>query len=179
MWLGADISDRKRKRASRLCGKSKYKSLLFPLPRTMLIQPGAPRGGPSDQDMPTRAVVTWMIFIEPEELYVRRSASRTSHGSNSVCPGGGSASLSRELHRPLRYTDGWDETIVAYLSSRSGEPVRIMSLVSQLRKCVRHRDRTHREKLKHDILMRVGALIRAGVIVRFQRKYVVARPACA
>ena len=126
-------------------------------------------------------VIIPMVFVEPVEVYESRSLRPSAIGrSNSITLSAQKpACSSSALYAPLRVEDGWDETIVAYLSSRPGTPVMIMSIVSQLRKCVRHRDRRHREKLKHDILMRVGALIRAGVILRFKRKYVVARPACA
>src|SRR5687768_290241 len=117
-----------------------------------------------------------MILIEPEESYVRRSESRVSHGINTLSPSGGSETLSRELHGLLRYMDGWDEHIIAYTSSRA-EPIRIVSLASQLRRCVRHRDKQHKEEIKRQILLRVGALIRTGSLVRVRRKYVtVPRP---
>lgn len=130
--------------------------------------------------IPLRVIIP-MVIVEPMEVYearssrpsnIGRSTSNTPSAQSQTCP-------SSDLYAPLSVEDGWDETIVAFLSSRPGKPVMIMSVVSQLRKCVRHRDRSHREKLKHDILMRVGALIRAGVILRFKRKYVIARPACA
>jgi hypothetical protein len=78
------------------------------------------------------------------------------------------------LNAPLAFEDGWDERILGYVSSKS-KPVRIVSLASKLRKCVRHRDKQHKEKLKRDILLRVGALIRMRKLVRVRRKYVVAK----
>ena len=125
-------------------------------------------------------VIIPMVFVEPIEVYESRSLRPSAVGrSTSITPSAQKpACSSSDLYAPLSVEDGWDETIVAYLSSRPGTPVLIMSIVSQLRKCVRHRDRRHREKLKHHILMRVGTLIRAGVILRYKRKYVVAHPRC-
>jgi hypothetical protein len=108
-----------------------------------------------------------MILIEPEELYV----SRTRQGCTITSTNSSSASISRELHGPLRYTDCWDEHIIVYTASRP-EPIRIVSLASQLRKCIRHRDKQHKEAIKRQILLRVGALIRTGSLVRVRRKYV-------
>jgi hypothetical protein len=112
-----------------------------------------------------------MILIEPEELYVRRSASRVSREDDGMSAGTSSANSFGELHGPLRYMDGWDEHILAYVSAQEA-PVRIVSLASQLRKGVQHRNKQHKEKLKRDILLRVGALIRFGGLVRVRRKYV-------
>lgn len=153
--------------------------------RKILISFSGPLGGGTPHgNWFTRSamrVIIAMVFVEPMEVYATRSSRPSTIGrSTSVAPSAQKqVCSSSDLYAPLSVEDGWDETIVAYLSSRPGTPVMIMAIVSQLRKCVRHRDRRHREKLKHDILMRVGALIRAGVIVRFKRKYVVARPACA
>lgn len=112
-----------------------------------------------------------MILVEPADVFVSRTWPRIAQTIVSDSPRTGSANLSRELHGPLRYTDGWDEHIIDHISSRP-EAVRIVSLVSQIRKCVRHRDRQHKEKIKRDILLRVGALIRSGSLVRVRRKYV-------
>jgi len=50
----------------------------------------------------------------------------------------------------------------------------ILSIVNRLRKCVRHRNKLHKETMKREILLRIGALIRAGSLRRVRRKYVVA-----
>jgi hypothetical protein len=81
------------------------------------------------------------------------------------------AQFARDLNGPIPFADGWDEHILTHVSGQS-EPVRIVSLPSQLRKCVRHRDKQHKEKVKRQILLRVGALIRFGGLVRVRRKYV-------
>lgn len=112
-----------------------------------------------------------MIFVEPTEVY----ACRTAPQSVPVVPGvsaADSAKRSRDLNAPLRFSDDWDDHILAYVSAQA-EPVRIVSLATQLRKCVRHRDKRHKERIKRAILMRVGALIRTGRLARFRRKYVV------
>nr|WP_281720511.1 hypothetical protein [Nitrosomonas nitrosa] len=116
-----------------------------------------------------------MIFIEPTEVY----ACRTARGPVTSIPkisAANSATQSRDVNAPLRFADGWDEHILAYVSAQAA-PVRIVSLSSQLRKCVRHRDKQHKEKLKRDILLRVGALIRVGSLIRVQRNYVTVRQA--
>ena len=119
------------------------------------------------------AVVNPMIFVEPVEVHASRTAppSVTAIPNMSVVD---SATRFFDLNAPLRFADGWDERIVAHVSSQS-EPIRIVSLASQLRKCVRHRDKLHKESLKREILVRVGELIRAGTLARVGRKYVVAR----
>jgi hypothetical protein len=121
----------------------------------------------------SKAVVTCMTLIEPAEVYACRTAPWSTDTNRKVA-GANSATQSRELNAPLRFADGWDERILLHVSNQS-EPVRIVSLASQLRKCVRHRDRQHKEVLKRKILVRVGVLIRAGMLARVRRKYVVAR----
>jgi hypothetical protein len=112
-----------------------------------------------------------MIFVEPTEVYACRSLATFFPASAKFKKK--NVSL-RQEDGPLAYADGWDERILAYLVGRSGEPVLIMSIPSQLRKLVRHRDKQHKEELKRDVLLRIGALIRAGAIIRISRKYVIA-----
>jgi hypothetical protein len=116
-----------------------------------------------------------MIFIEPAEVFARRSATRIPERKPVLLSSNAGADSFGALHGRLRHENGWDERIFEYLSSRA-EPVRIVSMISQLRKFVRHRDKQHKEKLKRDILSRIGALIRAGIIIRVHRNYVVVRP---
>lgn len=116
-----------------------------------------------------------MVVVEPLEAYACRTAPRPLTATLNVLAVN-SATQSRGLNAPLRFADGWDEHILAYVSIQA-EPVRIVSLASQLRKCVRHRDKQHKEKLKRDILLRVGALIRVGSLIRVRRKYVTVRQA--
>lgn len=111
-----------------------------------------------------------MIFVEPSEVYACRTTPRPLTATPDVLAAN-KATRSPDLDAPLRFADGWDEHILAYVSGQT-EPVRIVSLVSQLRKCVRHRNKEHKEKLKRDILLRVGALIRVGSLARVRRKYV-------
>jgi hypothetical protein len=114
-----------------------------------------------------------MIIIEPHEAYAFRTAPWSITAiSNGAAADSGKRSC--DLNSPLRFVDGWDERILAYVANQS-EPVRIVSLASQLRKCVRHRDKEHKERLKREILVRVGELIRAETIARIRRKYVVAK----
>ena len=115
-----------------------------------------------------------MIVVEPAEVYTQRVAFPTSVNiprpfaiSLTAASGG------RELNDPPRFADAWDEHILARVWSRT-VPVRIVSIASQLRKCVRHRNKQHKEKLKREILLRIGGLIRAGSLLRVRRKYVVA-----
>ena len=42
---------------------------------------------------------------------------------------------------------------------------------------MRHRDKHHQEKIKRDIQLRVGALIRVGSLIRLWRNYVTVRQA--
>src|SRR5690242_3176164 len=100
-------------------------------------------------------VIIAMIFVEPTEAYETRSpgsaeVSRTRAGSAKK------AFSLRELCGPLACADGWDERILAHVGGRSGEPVLIMSIPSQLRKLVRHRNKQHKERLKRGILIRIG-----------------------
>lgn len=111
------------------------------------------------------------MIIEPVEVYVCRMTVgplRTSRVSEESC-----ATRSQDLNATLSFVDGWDERILAYVRAQP-EPVRIVSLASELRKSVRHRDKQHKEKLKREILIRVGALIRIGSLARVQRRYVTA-----
>lgn len=78
------------------------------------------------------------------------------------------------LNAPLEFDDGWDETILAYVRSQSGESQKIVSLVSVLRKCVLHRNSRHKNEIKRHILHRITALIRSRRLLRVNRQFVIA-----
>jgi hypothetical protein len=117
-----------------------------------------------------------MVFIEPPAIYELRIAAQQQRVQS--CSQGTSGDLVESapltaFNTPKIYEDGWDEWVVHFLMGHPSMPVRIVSLVSELRKQVRHRSRRHREKIKQDILHRITALIRAGVILRIDRKFLV------
>ena len=111
-----------------------------------------------------------MIFIEPLQVYACRAGKRPFAGNPALSV----ADRNEAFFEPLRCVDGWDEHILSFVDNES-RPVGIMELVSQLRKRVPHRNKQHKEKLKRDILLRVGALIRNGNLIRIQRKFVLVR----
>jgi hypothetical protein len=117
-----------------------------------------------------------MIFIEPAEVFDARAVTprQPDRLSYTVHPNRCSQGRMTRFTGPLSHEDGWDEVIHLHLLSRPGEPVRIMSLVSQLRRRVRHRDKAHKEELKRHILKRIGILIKTGVVVRVRRCFVAA-----
>lgn len=117
-----------------------------------------------------------MIFVEPIRVYATRaswSSTSLQHQSGTE-PGAepNPVSCGTILQGPLQFDDGWDEAIISFLMSRPGEAFRIVSLSSELRKRVRHRDKDHKEDIKRHIMERVGFLIRAKRIVRVSRKFV-------
>lgn len=75
------------------------------------------------------------------------------------------------LNSPLQFEGVWDYAIIAEVQRR-GAPTPIMSLVSQLRKRHRHRNKQDKESTKRTILVRIGALIRQKELQRVRRKFV-------
>lgn len=118
-----------------------------------------------------------MILIEPTEVFSARSASFSEqcvHERPLPVLRVSSQGLRALSEAPLSYADGWDEAIHLRLLSLKGQPVPIMSLVSQLRKRVRHRNKHHREEIKRTILKRICILIKSGLLRRVRRSFVVA-----
>lgn len=113
-----------------------------------------------------------MLFVEPPEVFAARLASQASPPKPGFSSPG--MKLWEHIQAPLSYEDGWDEAIHLEVLSRPGELVRIVSLASKLRKRVRHRNKTHREEIKLQILKRIGVLIRSGLLRRVRRVFVVA-----
>ena len=130
------------------------------------------RGRCSDQ------TIYGVIIIEPLSVYENRK-HRAAGGQNGTDSKSEPISANRPvtvaaLNAPLEFGDGWDETIMAYVRSRRGERLRIISLVSILRKCVRHRNSRHKNEIKGHILRRITALIRSRKLIRVNRCFVVA-----
>lgn len=109
-----------------------------------------------------------MIFVEPSIVYENRCYSPAPQ-SVTISP---APARIHALNGPLAFADGWDECILTYVQGRA-QPIRIGSLVSQLRKCVRHRNKSHKEEIKRHILQRIEVLIRSRRLVRVQRMFVV------
>lgn len=125
----------------------------------------------------TREVSYRMIFIEPVEAYEFRTSSSSRQKADVRSHGGQQRTrveLKGGFEAPLAYEDGWDEVILMHLLGRRGESVKIVSLASELRRCVRHRNKAHKEELKRHILKRVGILIKRRLIVRVRRCFVTA-----
>jgi hypothetical protein len=76
------------------------------------------------------------------------------------------------LNSPLRFESVWDFVILEEVQKRTG-PTSIMSLVSQVRKRHRHRNKREKEAVKRTILLRIGALIRQKELQRVHRRFVV------
>lgn len=99
-----------------------------------------------------------MIFAEPPSVWNAREDARIRQCSDV-------------LNSPLRLEGVWDYAIIAEVQRRD-VPTPIMSLVSQLRKRHRHRDKRDKETTKRIILLRIGALIRQKELQRVRRKFV-------
>lgn len=96
-----------------------------------------------------------MVFIEPPSAWQAREEARIRQSSD-------------RMNAPLRLEGIWDYAIIEELQKR-GTPTRIMSLVSQLRKRHRHRNKSDKESIKRMILLRIGALIRQKELQRVRR----------
>lgn len=99
-----------------------------------------------------------MIFAEPPSVWDARENARIRECSDL-------------LNAPLRFEGVWDFAIIAAVQQR-GAPTPIMSLVNQLRKRHRHRNKQDKESTKRTILLRIGALIRQKELQRTRRKFV-------
>ena len=99
-----------------------------------------------------------MIFIEPPTIWDAREDARIRQCSDL-------------RNSPLRFEGVWDYLIVAEVQRR-GTPTPIMSLVSELRKRHRHRNKQDKESTKRTILLRICALIRQKELRRIRRKFV-------
>ena len=99
-----------------------------------------------------------MIFAEPPSVWKTREDARLRQGSDL-------------LNSPLRFEGVWDYAIIDAVKRRA-TPAPIMSLVSELRKRHRHRNKQDKESTKRTILLRIGALIRQKELQRFRRKFV-------
>jgi len=87
-----------------------------------------------------------VIIAEPPSAWEARNDARARQSWDS-------------LNSPLRFEGAWDYAIIEEVQKR-GVPVRITSLVSQVRKRHRHRNKRDKETVKRTILLRIGALVR-------------------
>ena len=99
-----------------------------------------------------------MIFAEPPSVWESREDARIRQCSDL-------------LNAPLRFEGVWDYAIIAEVQKR-GVPTAIVSLVNQLRKRHRHRNKRDKESTKRTILLRICALIRQKELQRVRRKFV-------
>src|SRR4051794_34347026 len=100
-----------------------------------------------------------MIIIEPLSTYETRQ-HRTAEQKHADFTDSKPRAVDQPattvtLNAPLEFEDGWDETILAYVRSQRGESQKIVSLVSILRKRVRHRNSRHKNEIKRHILHRI------------------------
>jgi hypothetical protein len=100
-----------------------------------------------------------MIFTEPPSAWNARQEARR-HDCLDL------------LTAPVRFESVWDFVIIEEVQKRAA-PTRITSLVSELRKRHRHRDKRDKEAVKRTILLRIGALIRQKQLQRVRRKFIV------
>jgi hypothetical protein len=100
-----------------------------------------------------------MIFTEPQNAWEAREEARRRQCLDL-------------LDSPLRYESVWDFVIIEEVKKREN-PTPIMSLISELRKRHRHRDKRDKESVKRTILLRIGALIRQKELQRLHRKFIV------
>jgi hypothetical protein len=99
-----------------------------------------------------------MILSEPQSAWEAREEARVRECVNL-------------LNAPLRFEDVWDYAIIEEVQKRAA-PISIMSLVNDLRKRHRHRNKKDKESTKQTILLRIGALIRQKELQRVRRKFV-------
>jgi hypothetical protein len=76
------------------------------------------------------------------------------------------------LNSPLRFESVWDYAIIEEVQNLA-RPTPIMTLLNQLRKRHRHRNKRDKEGIKRTILLRIGALVRQKELYRVGRKFVV------
>ncbi len=99
-----------------------------------------------------------MIFIEPVLAYRARMAKPVVR---YVAPSDPLLGLSRE-----------QQEILEAVPASPQDPIRFTSVVNTLSKRQDHRRYADRERYKRDLFIKIGALIRAGHVRRFKRKYV-------
>ena len=105
-----------------------------------------------------------MILVEPEESYQCRV---TDHHRRTL----------ELLTAPSQHESGWDEWIVLHLCQQR-EPILIMRVVNYLAKECRARSKRERERVKVEIIKRIGTLIRQKIVSRWKRRFVMISDSC-
>jgi hypothetical protein len=95
-----------------------------------------------------------MILIEPTENYRQRWAEHYRK-------------VQKTLNAPPKYEDSWDEWIIGHPRATRDGPVPFLKVVNALARTSGAKSKRERDQVKIPVMKRLGALIRARFVCRY------------